>query len=203
MVFYNRSNEAAQQLKAGDFDWASILAGGVRIFHSGGIFAALSPTTPEVIIEGMKAAKAKGALCSFDLNYREKLWKIYEKDQPQLKAQAVMSEIVSLCDIIVGNEEDLQVRGLPPPPPPPPSPHTLSPRVRRAVPEPASTTTLSLSSEQEPLGVPMYTTCAQPHAIQIGWRWPSQNPVLVHTDCARALLDGPHFEDSVDPQPPP
>jgi hypothetical protein len=62
-----------------------------------------------VIIEGMKAAKAKGALVSFDLNYREKLWKIYEKQNPQEKAQEVMSEIVSLCDIIVGNEEDLQM----------------------------------------------------------------------------------------------
>eukprot|EP01052_Picozoa_sp_SAG31_P039226 SAG31_NODE_5398_length_2560_cov_2.708537_5_plen_167_part_00 len=64
----------------------------------------------------MKAAKAKGALCSFDLNYREKLWKIYEKDKPAEKAQAVMTEIVSLCDIIVGNEEDLQMGlGLPGP----------------------------------------------------------------------------------------
>eukprot|EP01050_Picozoa_sp_SAG11_P034913 SAG11_NODE_12538_length_698_cov_1.181970_1_plen_161_part_01 len=84
-TFYNRSNEAGGMLKAGDFDWDAILGGGCRIFHSGGIFAALSPTTPEVIIEGMRAAKAKGALCSFDLNYREKLWKIYEHDNPQVR----------------------------------------------------------------------------------------------------------------------
>src|SRR5450756_763673 len=58
VVFYNRANEAAAQLKPGDFDWASIFAGGVRWFHSGGIFAALSETTGEVIIDGMKAAKA-------------------------------------------------------------------------------------------------------------------------------------------------
>ncbi len=59
VVFYNRSNEAAAQLKPGDFDWNAIFAGGVRWFHSGGIFAALSETTGEVIIEGMKAAKAR------------------------------------------------------------------------------------------------------------------------------------------------
>src|ERR1035437_8605515 len=57
VVFYNRSNEAAAQLKPGDFDWKTILADGVRWFHSGGIFAALSPTTAEVIIEAMQAAK--------------------------------------------------------------------------------------------------------------------------------------------------
>src|SRR6266568_917438 len=74
VVFYNRCNEAAAQLKPGDFDWRAITAGGVRWFHSGGIFAALSPTTSDVIIEGMQAAKASGAINSFDLNYRAKLW---------------------------------------------------------------------------------------------------------------------------------
>src|SRR5204862_4070234 len=73
VVFYNRSNEAAARLKPGDFDWKSIMSGGLRWFHSGGIFAALSETTPELIIEGMKAAKAQGAVVSFDLNYRAKL----------------------------------------------------------------------------------------------------------------------------------
>src|SRR5579862_3716958 len=68
VVFYNRSNEAGARLKPGDFDWAAIFAGGVRWFHSGGIFAALSETTAELIIEGMKAAKAAGAVVSFDLN---------------------------------------------------------------------------------------------------------------------------------------
>src|SRR5438445_4714021 len=76
VVFYNRSNEAAARLKPGDFDWSEIFAGGVRWFHSGGIFAALSPTTPELIIEGMEAAKKHGAVVSFDLNFREKLWKV-------------------------------------------------------------------------------------------------------------------------------
>src|SRR5205085_90410 len=77
VVFYNRSDEAAARLKPGDFDWKRIFGGGVRWFHSGGIFAALSPTTPEVIIEGMQAAKAAGAVVSFDLNFREKLWRVF------------------------------------------------------------------------------------------------------------------------------
>src|SRR6476619_2287451 len=76
VVFYNRSNEAAAQLKPGDFDWDEIFGKGVRWFHSGGIFAALSPTTAEVIIEAMQAAQEAGAVTSFDLNYRAKLWNI-------------------------------------------------------------------------------------------------------------------------------
>src|SRR5208283_579156 len=74
VVFYNRANEAGALLKPGDFDWASLAAGGLRWFHSGGIFAALSPTTSELIIEGMQALKALGAINSFDLNFRAKLW---------------------------------------------------------------------------------------------------------------------------------
>ena len=77
VVFYNRANEAGAMLKPGDFDWQSIFASGVRWFHSGGIFAALSATTGELIVEGMKAAKAGGAVTSFDLNYRAKLWNIW------------------------------------------------------------------------------------------------------------------------------
>src|SRR3954463_13450192 len=74
VVFYNRCNEAGALLKPGDIDWKSIFAGGVRWFHSGGIFAALSETTSELILEGVAAAKAAGAVVSFDLNYRAKLW---------------------------------------------------------------------------------------------------------------------------------
>src|SRR6201995_3732533 len=73
VVFYNRSNEAAAQLKPGDFNWQEIFTGGVRWFHSGGIFSALSPTTAELTVEAMQAAKAHGAVTSFDLNYRQKL----------------------------------------------------------------------------------------------------------------------------------
>src|SRR5580704_12707134 len=105
VVFYNRANEAAAQLKPGDFDWQAIFAGGVRWFHSGGIFAALSPTTAEVIIEGMQAAKAAGAVVSFDLNYRAKLWNISGGEE---RAVAVLDRIVKNVDVLVGNEEDLQ-----------------------------------------------------------------------------------------------
>jgi 2-dehydro-3-deoxygluconokinase len=105
VVFYNRSNEAAAQLKPGDFDWKTIFAGGVRWFHSGGIFAALSETTGEVIIEGMKAAKAAGAVVSFDLNFREKLWDIWGGRE---RAVEVVGRIVDNVDVLVGNEEDLQ-----------------------------------------------------------------------------------------------
>jgi len=106
VVFYNRCNEAAAQLKPGDFDWKAIFAGGVRWFHSGGIFAALSTTTAEVIIEGMKAAKAAGAVVSFDLNYRAKLWNISGGHE---RAVAVLDRIVKNVDVLVGNEEDLQL----------------------------------------------------------------------------------------------
>ena len=106
VVFYNRCNEAAAELKPGDFSWKDIFVGGVRWFHSGGIFAALSPTTAEVIIEGMKAAKAAGAVVSFDLNYRAKLWNISGGHE---RAVAVLDRIVKNVDVLVGNEEDLQL----------------------------------------------------------------------------------------------
>ncbi len=105
VVFYNRSNEAAALLKPGDFDWNAIFSGGVRWFHSGGIFAALSQTTGELIIEGMKAAKKAGAIVSFDLNFREKLWNIWGGEK---KAVEVVARIVENTDVLVGNEEDLQ-----------------------------------------------------------------------------------------------
>ena len=106
VVFYNRCNEAAAQLKPGDFDWAAIFSQGIRWFHSGGIFASLSPTTAELIIEAMQAAKAAGAVVSFDLNYRAKLWNFSGGQQ---RAVAVLDRIVKLVDVLVGNEEDLQM----------------------------------------------------------------------------------------------
>src|SRR5689334_14866482 len=106
VVFYNRCNEAGALLKPGDFNWKEIFAGGVRWFHSGGIFAALSQTTAEVIIEGMQAAKAVGAIVSFDLNYRAKLWNISGGHE---RAVAVIERIVKNVDVLVGNEEDLQL----------------------------------------------------------------------------------------------
>ena len=105
VVFYNRCNEAASLLKKGDFDWKSIMAGGVRWFHCGGIFAALSSATPDLIIEAMQAAKAAGAVVSFDLNFRAKLWQISGGLET---AQATLRKICENVDVVVGNEEDLQ-----------------------------------------------------------------------------------------------
>lgn len=106
VVFYNRSNEAAALLKPGDFDWQAIFSDGVRWLHSGGIFAALSETTGEVIIEAMQAARAAGAITSFDLNYRAKLWNIWGGET---RAQSIIRRIVENVDVLVGNEEDLQL----------------------------------------------------------------------------------------------
>ncbi|MBA3314354.1 MAG: sugar kinase [Planctomycetota bacterium] len=105
VVFYNRANEAGALLKPGDFDWKKIFAGGVKWFHSGGIFAALSETTSEIIIEGMKAAKAAGAVTSFDLNFRAKLWKSIGGED---RAVDTLRRIVEHVDCLIGNEEDLQ-----------------------------------------------------------------------------------------------
>ena len=106
VVFYNRSNEAGALLKPGDFDWDKIFGPGVRWFHSGGIFAALSETTSEVILEGMQAAKKAGAMNSFDLNYRAKLWTPIGGLK---KARQVLRNIVTHVDALIGDEEDLQM----------------------------------------------------------------------------------------------
>lgn len=105
VVFYNRSDEAAARLKPGDFDWRAIFAGGVRWAHSGGIFAALSSTTAEVAAEFMRAAKEAGAVTSFDLNFREKLWSVSGGAEGAVETVA---RIVENVDVLVGNEEDLQ-----------------------------------------------------------------------------------------------
>jgi 2-dehydro-3-deoxygluconokinase len=117
VVFYNRANEAAGLLKPGDFDWDALFepekAGGpgVRWFHTGGIFAALSPGAPELAIEAMRAAKKAGAVVSFDLNYRAKLWAASAGGAgPEAGAGAVktLRRIAEYVDVLVGNEEDLQ-----------------------------------------------------------------------------------------------
>jgi len=105
VVFYNRSNEAAAELKPGDFDWKAIFSGGVRWVHCGGLFAALSPTTAPLAAEMMKEAKAAGAITSFDLNFRERLWKISGGID---HAVETIGTIVENVDVLVGNEEDLQ-----------------------------------------------------------------------------------------------
>ena len=106
VVFYNRSNEAGAMLKPGDFDWKAIFAGGVRWVHCGGLFAALSPTTAALAAEMMREAKAAGAVTSFDLNYRAKLWNIQGGNA---KAVETIGKIVENVDVLVGNEEDLQM----------------------------------------------------------------------------------------------
>jgi len=105
VVFYNRSNEAGAQLKPGDFDWKKIFSQGVRWVHCGGLFASLSATTAALAAEMMKEAKAAGAVTSFDLNYREKLWKIWGGAD---HAVETIGKIVENCDVLIGNEEDLQ-----------------------------------------------------------------------------------------------
>jgi 2-dehydro-3-deoxygluconokinase len=106
VVFYNRCNEAGAQLKPGDFDWKAIFKQGVRWVHCGGLFASLSATTAALAAEMMKEAKAAGAVTSFDLNYRAKLWNIQGGNS---KAVETIGKIVENVDVLVGNEEDLQM----------------------------------------------------------------------------------------------
>src|SRR3982750_1848941 len=100
----DRGLTAASQLKAGDFDWDHIFGKlGVRWLHTGGIFAALSDTTPKVVIEAVKAAKKHGTIVSYDLNYRPSLWKSIGGHK---RAQEVNREIARHVDVMIGNEED-------------------------------------------------------------------------------------------------
>ena len=100
----DRGHSAASQLKPGDFDWDHIFGKlGVRWLHTGGIFAALSDTTPQLVIECVKKAKEYGTIVSYDLNYRPSLWKSIGG---QKRAQAVNKEIASYVDVMIGNEED-------------------------------------------------------------------------------------------------
>jgi 2-dehydro-3-deoxygluconokinase len=105
VVFYNRANEAGAMLKPGDFDWKKIFSQGVRWVHCGGLFAALSASTAALAAEMMKEAKAAGAVTSFDLNFREKLWKISGGID---HAVETIGKIVENVDVFIGNEEDLQ-----------------------------------------------------------------------------------------------
>jgi 2-dehydro-3-deoxygluconokinase len=107
-VWYDRANEAGALLSPGDFDWQKLFEReGVRWFHSGGIFASLSPTTSALILEGMKAARAAGTVVSYDLNYRKKLWDASAGGSA--RALEVNRGIVACTDVLIGNEEDLQL----------------------------------------------------------------------------------------------
>ena len=100
----DRGNSAASQLKPGDFDWDAIFGeAGARWFHTGGIFAALSDTTPKLVIEAVQAARRHGVMVSYDLNYRPSLWKSIGG---QKRAQEVNREIARHVDVMIGNEED-------------------------------------------------------------------------------------------------
>lgn len=100
----DRGNTAASQLKPGDFDWEHILGNNrARWLHTGGIFAALSDSTPQLVIEAVQAAKQYGAIVSYDLNYRPSLWKSIGG---KARAQMVNREIAKHVDVMIGNEED-------------------------------------------------------------------------------------------------
>jgi 2-dehydro-3-deoxygluconokinase len=100
----DRAYSAASQMKPGDVDWNRIFRDeGARWFHCGGIFAALSPTTAELAIEAMQAAKQAGTIVSFDLNFRASLWK---SQGGPAKAVEVNRRIAPLVDVMIGNEED-------------------------------------------------------------------------------------------------
>lgn len=100
----DRGYTAISQVKPGDFDWDNIFGAlGARWFHTGGIFCALSETTPLVAMEAMQAAKRHGAIVSYDLNYRESLWKAVGGKK---RAHSVNRELAPFVDVMIGNEED-------------------------------------------------------------------------------------------------
>jgi len=100
----DRGHTAVSQLKAGEIDWEQIFkAEGARWFHTGGIFCALSETTPDVAREAMEAARKHGAIISYDLNYRDSLWRSIGGRE---RAVAVNRELAPLVDVMIGNEED-------------------------------------------------------------------------------------------------
>jgi 2-dehydro-3-deoxygluconokinase len=100
----DRGNTAVSQLRPGVIDWNEIFGThGARWFHTGGIFCALSETTPDVAVEAMQAAKRHGAIVSYDLNYRASLWKSFGGKK---RAQEVNRRLAPLVDVMIGNEED-------------------------------------------------------------------------------------------------
>jgi 2-dehydro-3-deoxygluconokinase len=100
----DRGHSAVSQLKPGDINWEQIFGEhGARWFHTGGIFCGLSESTPEVALEAMQAARRHGAIVSYDLNYRDSLWKAVGGRK---RAQEINRKLASLVDVMLGNEED-------------------------------------------------------------------------------------------------
>jgi 2-dehydro-3-deoxygluconokinase len=104
----DRGHTAVSQLKPGQIDWGSIFGkgdpnSGARWFHTGGLFCALSETSPEVAIEAMRSARRNGVIVSYDLNYRDSLWASFGGKK---QAQLVNRRIAPFVDVVLGNEED-------------------------------------------------------------------------------------------------
>jgi 2-dehydro-3-deoxygluconokinase len=108
---FDRGHTAVAQVKPGDFDWTAIFAKGVRWFHTGGIFAGLSASSPQVALEAIRAARSARTVVSFDLNYRDSLWREFGGNP---EATRVNQQLVREVDVLIGGEEDFRERlGIP------------------------------------------------------------------------------------------
>ncbi len=106
VTLYDRGHSATSHMKPGEVDWKGLFAKGVRWFHTGGIFSALSPSCADVALEALKAAHEAGAVTSYDLNFRSKLWTSQE-------AQAATRKLMPYIRVLIGNEEDfIKVLGM-------------------------------------------------------------------------------------------
>jgi 2-dehydro-3-deoxygluconokinase len=106
VTMYDRGHSAASHMKPGEVDWKKVFASGVRWFHTGGIFSALSPSCAEVVLEALQAAHAAGAVTSYDLNFRSKLWSAAQ-------AQEATTKLMPYIRVLIGNEEDfIKVLGM-------------------------------------------------------------------------------------------
>ena len=104
---FDRGHTAVSQLSPEDFDWKSIFARGVRWFHTGGIFAGLSASAPLVALDAIRAARAAGTQVSYDLNYRDSLWREFGGNDQAAKVNA---QLVREVDVLIGGEEDFRER---------------------------------------------------------------------------------------------
>jgi 2-dehydro-3-deoxygluconokinase len=106
VTMYDRGHSAASHMKPGEVDWKKVFSKGVRWFHTGGIFSALSPSCAEVRLEALKAAHEAGVVTSYDLNFRSKLWSAKE-------ANAATQKLIPYIKVLIGNEEDfIKVLGM-------------------------------------------------------------------------------------------